>query len=204
VLFDLYRATGQQPQASRAWRIDYAQQFGWSAPQWYSLPKQVADAVAEERPAHPRRHGRSAGSRRPCWTSIRRGRVCGRRRCRCRCPGCFDWAALRRIDTEAAMQLSMLFRLWARRRWKCAGSSGDQLFTVLAEAAPTGVRDADPAFWLTRWTRLRLVNRPTSSTRRPSTTASPTRCRRRPGSPRAATCASVGLTVHAPAPGVDS
>ena len=30
---------------------------------------------------------------------------------------------------------------------------------MLQEAAPTGVRDADPAFWLTRLDALRLVNR---------------------------------------------
>jgi len=36
---------------------------------------------------------------------------------------------------------------------------GERLFTVLAEAAPTGVRDADPAFWLARLDALRLVNR---------------------------------------------
>jgi hypothetical protein len=36
---------------------------------------------------------------------------------------------------------------------------GNRLFAVLAEAAPTGVRDADPAFWLTRLDALRLCNR---------------------------------------------
>ncbi|MDP3611254.1 MAG: hypothetical protein Q8R98_05325, partial [Rubrivivax sp.] len=47
VLFDLYRATGQQ-QRFESLALDYAQQFGWSAPQWYSLPKLVADALADE------------------------------------------------------------------------------------------------------------------------------------------------------------
>ena len=47
VLFDLYRATGQH-QHFESLAVDYAQQFGWSAPQWYSLPKLVADALAEE------------------------------------------------------------------------------------------------------------------------------------------------------------
>jgi hypothetical protein len=36
---------------------------------------------------------------------------------------------------------------------------GDRLFSVLQESAPTGVRDADPAFWLTRLDALRLCNR---------------------------------------------
>ena len=37
---------------------------------------------------------------------------------------------------------------------------GERLFTVLQDAAPTGVRDADPAFWLLRLDALRLANRP--------------------------------------------
>jgi len=37
--------------------------------------------------------------------------------------------------------------------------AGDQLFHVLSESAPTGVRDADPVFWLTRLDALRLANR---------------------------------------------
>jgi hypothetical protein len=36
---------------------------------------------------------------------------------------------------------------------------GDRCLQVLQEAAPTGVRDADPAFWLTRLDALRLANR---------------------------------------------
>ena len=34
-----------------------------------------------------------------------------------------------------------------------------QFSAVLQEAAPTGVRDADPAFWITRLDGLRLTNR---------------------------------------------
>ena len=38
--------------------------------------------------------------------------------------------------------------------------SGERLFTVLQEAAPTGVRDADPAYWQLRLDALRMTNRP--------------------------------------------
>jgi hypothetical protein len=43
--------------SSRAWRWSTRNQFGWSAPQWYSLPQLVADAAADDRgptPAAPR------------------------------------------------------------------------------------------------------------------------------------------------------
>jgi hypothetical protein len=123
---------------------------------------------------------------------------CARRRCRCRCPGC-STGALRRIDAEAAMQLSMLFRLWAGQALEMRWMSGDRLFTVLQEAAPTGVRDADPAFWLTRLDALRLVNRPdqfdeTAIDYCVTYEVSPPSWER-----RAATCASAAANVHAPA-----
>jgi hypothetical protein len=157
VLFDLYRATGQQPRFESL-AIDYAQQFGWSAPQWYSLPKMVADAVAEEGPSRVRGH-ESVGWIAPAELDIDSVARLRSQTLQMPLPWVFDWGGLRRIDTEAAMQLSMLFRLWAGQALEMRWLSGEQLFTVLAEAAPTGVRDADPAFWLTRMDALRLVNR---------------------------------------------
>ena len=49
MLFDLYRATGQQGKFEHL-ANDYAQQFGLSSPQWFSLPKLVAEAVQQELP----------------------------------------------------------------------------------------------------------------------------------------------------------
>jgi hypothetical protein len=159
VLFDLYRATGQQ-QRFESLAVEYAQQFGWSAPQWYSLPKLVADSLVDE-PLVP------SGSR----DGIDVGWVCPRQldieavaRLRSQTlqmplPWVFDWAELRRIDPEAAMQLSALFRLWAGQSLEMRWIAGEHLFAVLQESAPTGVRDADPAYWLTRLEALRLANR---------------------------------------------
>jgi len=157
VLFDLYRATGQQPRFE-ALAVEYAQHFGWSAPQWYSLPKLVAEAVADERPAAVR------GDEAVGWVCPAELDVDAVARLRSQTlqmplPWVFDWGALRRIDAEAAMHLSTLFRLWAGQALEMRWLAGDRLFTVLQEAAPTGVRDADPVFWLTRLDALRLANR---------------------------------------------
>jgi hypothetical protein len=166
VLFDLYRATGQQ-QRFESLALDYAQQFGWSAPQWYSLPKLVAEAIADE----PVVTGSSSAGR---GTSVAAGDIgwvsppvldidaVARLRSQTLqmpLPWIFDWGQLRSIEAEAAMQLSTLFRLWAGQAIEMRWIGGDRLFMVLAEAAPTGVRDADPAFWLTRLDALRLANR---------------------------------------------
>ena len=162
VLFDLYRATGQQ-QRFESLAMDYAQQFGWSAPQWYSLPKLVAEAAAEEpvRALADTAHGGASDVGWVCPAHLDLDSV-GRLRSQTLqlpLPWVFDWGQLARIDVEAAMQLSMLFRLWGGQALEMRWLGGDRLFAALHEAAPTGVRDADPAFWLTRLDALRLANR---------------------------------------------
>jgi hypothetical protein len=158
VLFDLHRATGQQLRFESL-ALDYAQQFGSSAPQWYSLPQLVSDAVADERPSNSARIGGEISW--ICPSHLDTDAV-GRLRAQTLqtpMPWVLDWHDLDTIDTEAAMQLSTLFRLWSAQAIEMRWMSGERLFTVLREAAPTGVRDADPVFWLTRLDGLRLVNR---------------------------------------------
>ena len=160
VLFDLYRATGQQ-QRFESLALEYAQQFGWSAPQWYSLPKLVADAVADEpivTSSQSRSHG-DVGWVCPAILDIEAVARLRSQTLQMPLPWIFDWDGLRSIDAEASMQLSMVFRLWAGQALEMRWLAGDRLFTVLQDAAPTGVRDADPAFWLTRLDALRLANR---------------------------------------------
>ncbi|MBI5718957.1 MAG: hypothetical protein HZC37_14905 [Burkholderiales bacterium] len=164
VLFDLYRATGQQ-QRFESLALDYAQQFGWSAPQYYSLPKLVAEAIADEpvltssASASSRVAGGDVGWVSPPLLDIDAVARLRSQTLQMPLPWIFDWGQLRGIEAEAAMQLSTLFRLWAGQNIEMRWIGGDRLFQVLAEAAPTGVRDADPAFWLTRLDGLRLANR---------------------------------------------
>ena len=76
-------------------------------------------------------------------------------------PWVFDWGALQthrrrglRPPVRAVPQLDPAGPRHALAR------RGERLFTVLQEAAPTGVRDADPAFWQLRLDALRMTNRP--------------------------------------------
>ena len=165
VLFDLYRATGQQ-QRFESLALDYAQQFGWSAPQWYSLPRLVADALADEPIVTSSSSSRSSSSSAgdvgwvcPDHLDIEAVARLRSQTLQMPLPWIFDWSGLQRIDAEAAMQLSTIFRLWSGQALEMRWLAGDRLFAVLQEAAPTGVRDADPAFWLTRLDGLRLANR---------------------------------------------
>jgi hypothetical protein len=157
VLFDLYRATGQQARFE-ALALDYAQLFGLSAPQWFSLPKLVAEAAQKER----KPMGQAGGV---AWTAPEFLDADSVAQLATRCqnlpmPWVLDWAALRQLDTEAAARLRELFHQWGRQQVDLRWLSGDQFLLQLRELTPVGLRDVDPSFWMLRLEALRLVNRP--------------------------------------------
>ena len=158
VLFDLYRAIGQQHKFESL-ALDYAQQFGWSAPQWFSMPRLVAEAASEERPSRARIDGQVGWV---CPDHVDADAVAKLRSqtLQMPLPWVFDFSALRSIDAEACARMSELFRSWISQRLDMRWLSGDRLFTVLGDASPTGVRDVDPAYWQLRLDALRMTNRP--------------------------------------------
>lgn len=158
VLFDLYRAIGQQHKFESL-ALDYAQQFGWSAPQWFSMPRLVAEAAAEERPNTARIEGQ-VGWISPEHIDAEAVAKLASMTMQMPLPWVFDWSALRSIDTEACAKLSELFRSWITQALDMRWLSGEHLFSVLADAAPTGARDVDPAYWQLRLDALRMTNRP--------------------------------------------
>jgi hypothetical protein len=159
VLFDLYRATGMQAKFE-ALAIEYANEFGSSAPQWYSLPKLVAEAAAnEERPARSRFVG-EVGWVCPPVLDIDAVARLRSTTLQLPLPWVLDWSHLQRVETEAAGQLTTLFRQWAPQKLEMRWVAAEQLLGALADASPTGDRDADPAYWMARLEALRLANRP--------------------------------------------
>ncbi len=138
VLFDLYRATGQQHKFESL-AMDYAQQFGWSAPQWFSMPKLVAEAASEERPTSARIEGQVGWV---CPTYLDADGVARLTSLALQMPlpWVFDWGALQTIDAEASGRLSELFRSWIPQDLDMRWLSGERLFTVLQEAAPADGR----------------------------------------------------------------
>ena len=158
VLFDLYRAIGQQHKFESL-ALDYAQRFGWSAPQWFSIPRLVAEAVGEERASASRVEGQ-VGWVCPDYLDAEGVAKLASRALQMPLPWVFDWGALKKIDVEACAKLSDLFRSWIPQPVDMRWISGEKLFTVLHDAAPNGVRDADPAYWQLRLDALRMANRP--------------------------------------------
>ncbi len=161
VRFDLYRAIGQQHKFESL-AIDYAQQFGWSAPQWFSMPKLVAEAASEERPRSTRgsRVAGQVGWVCPAHVDVESVAQLDAAALQMPLPWVFDWDALQSIDAQACARLSDLFRHWIGQDLDIRWLGGERLFTVLQDSAPTGVRDADPAYWQLRLDALRMANRP--------------------------------------------
>ncbi|MCH7344686.1 STAS domain-containing protein [Pelomonas sp. CA6] len=159
VLFDLYRATGQQAQFEQL-ATDYAQQFGLSSPQWFSLPKWVAEAARQERrPSGPAQAG---GVSWTCPEILDRDAV-AQIRGRCETlplPWVLDWQALQQIEPEACEPLRQLFRDWAGRPLDLRWLAGDHFLQLLAAQAPLNLREVSPAYWMLRLEALHLANRP--------------------------------------------
>ena len=49
---------------------------------------------------------------------------------------------------------------WSKQPLSLEWIAGEKLFSVLQDLAPTGVRDADPVYWMLRLEALRLAHRP--------------------------------------------
>jgi len=161
VLFDLYRAIGQHAKFESL-ALDYAQQFGWSAPQWFSMPKLVAEAAAAEdnKPLSSRGIAGQVGWLCPEVVDPDTVAKLRSQTLQMPLPWVFDWGQLRSIDPEACARMSELFRTWIGQKLDMRWLNGERLFTVLTDAAPNGVRDADPAYWQLRLDALRMTNRP--------------------------------------------
>jgi hypothetical protein len=158
VLFDLYRATGQQ-QKFETLSLEFANRFDRSSPQWYSLPRRVADASADDRPDTRGIKG-DIGWVSPAVLDVDAVARLRSNTLQLPLPWVLDWSALDSVEAEAAAQLHLLFRQWAPQPIDMRWIDADRLLQALQEAAPTGVRDADPSFWMVRLEALRLSNRP--------------------------------------------
>jgi ABC-type transporter Mla MlaB component len=158
VVFDLYRATGQQAQFE-AIALEYAQRFGHSAPHWFSLPRMIAEAVTPTRQRPARIDGKLSWTAPPRLDAASLSALRGKTQA-LPLPWVFDWSALREIDHEACAALLAMAQHWATQPLDMRWIGGEQLLSVLAQATPVGVRDTDAVFWQLRLQLLRLVNRP--------------------------------------------
>jgi ABC-type transporter Mla MlaB component len=159
VRFDYYRATGQQ-QPFEALALEYVHLFGLSAPQWFSIPKLVAEGRKHEKKVSVpiRTNGVN-------WTALERldrdGVLLLKKRCdTAPLPWVLDWQAVKVIEAEALGPLTDLVRAWSRQTHEMRWLGGNRVLDLLREATPVGERDTDPGWWMLRLELLRVGNRP--------------------------------------------
>jgi len=155
-MFDLYRATGQQAKFE-ALAPEYVQQFGRSAPQWFSMPRLVAEAVKSVRVPMGRAGGVSWAA--PEALTAETVEYLKARAQNLPMPWVLDFSALRQVDPQACSALRDLFHDWASQQVDLRWLAGDHFLQLLKDMTPVLVRDVDPAAWMLRLEALRLVNR---------------------------------------------
>ncbi len=158
VLFDHYRATGAQGKFE-ALAVEYAQQFGLSAPQWFSMPKLVAESTRQASRS-PMAKGSQVSWTAPSSLTAEDVALLQKRTETLPMPWVFDWTALDHVEIDAAIRLREVFRGWAAQQVDQRWIGGDRFLNQLKELAPVGERDTDPALWMLRLEALRLANRP--------------------------------------------
>ncbi|WP_374436958.1 hypothetical protein [Inhella sp.] len=162
VRFDFYRATGQQP-PFESLALDYVHLFGLSPPQWFSIPKLVAESRKAERAAAAPASGiKPTGV---TWAAAGAFDLDALTLLKKRCdtaplPWVLDWSELQRVEAEAREPLTDLLRAWAKQATEMRWIGGDRLLELLREATPVGERDTDTGWWMLRLEALRVVNRP--------------------------------------------
>lgn len=159
VLFDHYRATGAQGRFE-VLAVEYAQQFGLSAPQWFSMPKLVAESARQGGARSPMAKASQVSWTAPATLTAEAVAVLQKRVETLPMPWALDWGSVDEVEIEAAIQLRQLFRGWAQQQVDQRWVGGDRFLNQLKELAPVGERDTDPALWMLRLEALRLVNRP--------------------------------------------
>ena len=181
VLFDFYRSL-DLPEPFENLAVSFVHKFGLSAPQWYSLPQRVADHLAAKAAASPVTPEAEQPAAAPAvetqedegqtvktlegWIAPRlldteavsqlRVEILQMPR-----PWTMDWSDVVRVSPEGAAGLTQLMQQWAKEKQDINWIGVENLLNILADTAPTGVRDADPACWMLRLEMLRLCNRPT-------------------------------------------
>jgi hypothetical protein len=177
-LFDFYRALDLPHQFDNL-ALTFAQKFGLSAPQWYSLPDKVARFLAQQKPAaqakspddtadaSPGAAESPAASIEPAHGWIAPEEVDGETVSQLRTeilqlprPWVMDWGKVKNVTAEGAGHLGQLIRQWAKESIELHWIGTENLIDVLSDLAPTGSRSVDPAYWMLHLDVLRMCNNP--------------------------------------------
>ena len=148
-LMDLYRATDQST-AFDVVAIEFAQRFGRSAPEWYSVPHLLRSATAAHVEAP---QGGAAWSSPPLLTAQAVAQMAAAQQGATRQ---LQWAALQSLAPDAVPALTRVLTQWAEQPVALVFGAAEVFNAVLEAATVTGQRDADPEWWMLRLEALRV------------------------------------------------
>ncbi len=158
-LFDFYRATGQQSKFDKM-ALDFAEQFGRSAPAWFSMPEQQhAKTPTTARGAMPQ-----LSPEKPNWDSPARIDLTAigalhLALASAPLPWYLNWSALKEIEPNALHSLGQLFANWCTQRVRLRFDGAENLSRVLQGYAPTGNNSINTTWWRLRMDLFRIMRR---------------------------------------------
>ena len=160
-LFDLYRATGQQDGFDVV-AMDYAERFGRSPAEWFSVPELLADhaAVSATPPLNPM----AAASQGKSWESpkLLTAQAIAALRSQFSAPHAtwhVDWIALTDIAPEAVPAFAELLAHWCAQPVELHWSGVDALIRTLEAHSPADDNSVDPLWWRLRLDALCILQR---------------------------------------------
>lgn len=157
-LFDLYRASGRQERFEQA-AIDFANRFGRSAPQWFSMPE-VVGRMNTPAPAQAPAGQPSADWNCPAVFGTQTLAAMNAGVARASQPYKLNWSKLTSIAEAAVEPLAKQFTEWATQNIQLRFIGAESLEKVLRDATPSNERGVNPAWWKLRMEVLRVMHRP--------------------------------------------
>jgi hypothetical protein len=158
-LLDLYRATGQKSDFDMV-AIEYAQLFGRSAPEWFSVEDVASTLNASGK--SPAVQALASGPS-PAWTcpaTLALKDVTGLLEAGNQRPSpILVWDALQVLAPDCIAPLREVFRGWAAKPIELHFSGEDALLNALIQATALQDRSVDPAWWGLRLEVLQVLNR---------------------------------------------
>ena len=157
MLFDLFRATGQQQKFESA-ALDYAVRFDRLAPLWCSLPEMTGELLGARASAQ----GATKAGAKLEWRSpavLDAGGVASlsARLTDTTQPWHLDWSALASIDVAAVTPLADMFVRWSDSVVRLRFVGAHALLNYLASMTVTGDPAVDAAWWRLRMEVLRTT-----------------------------------------------
>ena len=160
-LFDLYRATGQQDGFDVV-AMDYAERFGRSPAEWFSVPELLVDhALVPAAPALGQVTAPGQGNWWEAPTVLTSQAIAALRNqfSTLHATWHVDWVALVDIAPEATPDLAELLAHWCARPVELHWSGVDSLIRALELHSPADDNTVDPMWWRLRLDALSILQR---------------------------------------------